>query len=133
MSDKKQRINDLTLQYLVLIQILVEIIEELEGMKFFVGQIKMFIKNAKNVFEKYIDGLFRSASEDGEDTVFMASKLLVMKERVEKALLNEYVITVDERRQRTLEVLSKYTSTYLSKEDAENIFKELEEKNLFNF
>ena len=54
---------------------------------------------------------------------------MVMQERVERALLNEYVLTVDERKERALEVLG----TYLIKPIAEKALKEMEEKNLFNF
>ena len=52
-----------------------------------------------------------------------------MQERVELALVNHYVLTVDERRGRALEILG----TYLVKPMAEKALKEMEERNLFNF
>ena len=52
-----------------------------------------------------------------------------MQERVEKALANEYVLTVDERRERTRAILS----TYMIKPLVEKALTEMESKNLFNF
>jgi hypothetical protein len=52
-----------------------------------------------------------------------------MQERVELALVNQYILTVDERRERAKEILSKYLIGPM----VENAMKEMEDKNLFNF
>ena len=66
---------------------------------------------------------------EGNDATQATNKLLVMQERVELALLNQYILTVDERRERALEILG----SYLIKPMAEKALQEMENKNLFNF
>jgi hypothetical protein len=130
---RDKKINDLNVQYIVLLQSIIEKIEELEKLGFFVGQIKMFIKNAKITFEKYLDKIFKTADASQEELFAMSSRLLVIQERVEKALVNEYAIPVDERRTRAKEALSKYSGKYLSNKAIQEILEEFEDKNLFNF
>jgi hypothetical protein len=126
----KHKIDDANLQFVVLLQLIIERIEFLETQQYIYGSIKQFLKNSKVKYEKFIGDVFRHEHEINGDTAQTATnKLFVMQERVEKALLNQYILTVDERRERALAVLS----TYMIKPLAEKAMEEMESKNLFNF
>lgn len=129
MKNKKQ-IDDSNLQFIVLLNLIIEKIEFLEENGYIYGSIKSFLVNGKRKFEDFISKVFNNQDQiDGETALNAANKLLVMQQRVEKALENEYIITVDERKDRARDILSKY----LVKPMVENVIKEMEEKNLFNF
>ena len=129
MKNKKQ-IDDSNLQFIVLLNLIIEKIEFLEENGYIYGSIKSFLVNGKRKFEDFISKVFNNQDQiDGDTALQAANKLLVMQQRVEEALENEYIITVDERRDRARDILSKY----LVKPMVENVIKEMEEKNLFNF
>ncbi len=126
----KKKIDDTNLQFIVLLQIIIEKIEYLETQKYFFGSIKFFLKNGKVKFERFIETVFRLEEKVNDNSAMdAANKLLVMQERVELALVNQYMLTVDERRDRAKEVLSKY----LVKPMVDKAIEEMEERNLFNF
>jgi len=129
-EELKKKIDDTNLQFIVLLQIIIEKIEFLETQKYFFGSIKSFLKNGKVKFERFIDLVFRLEEKVNENSAMDATnKLLVMQERVELALMNQYMLTVDERRDRTKEILSKY----LLKPMVDKAVEEMEDRNLFNF
>lgn len=129
-EELKVKEQDTNLQFIVLLNIIVAKIDFLEEQGYIYGSIKQFLKNGKIKFEDFISKVFKVQDEvDGQTAQTASNKLLVMQERVELALENKYIITVDERRERALEILG----TYLVKPMAEKALKEMEEKNLFNF
>lgn len=145
-EDKQEQIQDSNLQLLVLLNLTVERIEFLEENKYIFGTIKNHLKKSKFAFEEFIKKVFKvEANIKGDTAKTASSKLLVMQERVEKALLNEYVITVDERRKRAREILSKYISAPYNPGDdplkvevrnemlLDEVITAMAEKNLFNF
>ena len=132
MQDKetKEQIEDSNLQFVVLLTLIIERIEFLEKHGYIYGTIKAFLKNGKKKYEEFIQKVFQyQGAVEGNDATQATNKLLVMQERVELALLNQYILTVDERRERALEILG----SYLIKPMAEKALQELENKNLFNF
>jgi len=129
-EELKKKEQDHNIQFVVLLQLIIEKIEFLESQGYTYGTIKNFLKNGKTKFEDFISKVFRVQDTiDGQTATEATNRLMVMQERVEKALLNEYILTVDERRGRALEILG----TYLVKPMAEKALKEMEERNLFNF
>jgi hypothetical protein len=129
-KETKEQIEDSNLQFVILLTLIIERIEFLEKHGYIYGTIKAFLKNSKTKYEEFISKVFQyQGSIEGNDAKQATNKLLVMQERVELALINQYVLTVDERRERALEILS----TYLVKPMAEKAMKEMEERNLFNF
>lgn len=123
-------VQDANLQFLVLLNIIVERIEFLEENKFIYGNIKSFLKNGKTKFEDFIKKVFAIQDTiEGQTALEASTRLLVMQQRVEKALLNEYILTVEERRERAFKILSKYMITPM----VEKAMEEMEQKNLFNF
>lgn len=129
-EDLKKKIDDTNLQFIVLLQIIIEKIEFLETQSYFFGSIKSFLKNGKVKFERFIDLVFKLEKKVNENSPLDATnKLLVMQERVELALLNQYMLTVDERRERTREILSKYLIAPM----VDKALEEFEDRNLFNF
>jgi hypothetical protein len=129
-AELKKKEQDHNIQFIVLLQLIVEKIEFLESQGYLYGSIKSFLKNSKTKYEQFITKVFKIQDVvDGQTAKDATNKLMVMQERVERALLNEYVLTVDERRQRALEVLG----AYLIKPMAEKALQEMEDKNLFNF
>jgi len=129
-EELKYKIDDSNLQFVVLLQLIIERIEFLETQKYVYGSIKQFLKNSKVKYEKFIGDVFVNQEKINKDSAQRATnKLFVMQERVEKALANEYVLTVDERRERTRAILS----TYMIKPLVEKALTEMESKNLFNF
>lgn len=144
--DLKDKIDDVNLQFLVLLQLAVERIEFLEENKYVFGTLKMFLKNSKVKYEDFIKQVFKSQEAiEGDTAKDASSKLLVMQERVEKALLNQYIITVDERRRRAREILNEFVvAPYHPGDDPlkaevrqevliDTIIIAMAEKNLFNF
>ena len=126
----KEQIEDSNLQFVVLLTLIIERIEFLEKHGYIYGTIKAFLKNSKTKYEDFISKVFQyQGSIEGNDAKQATNKLLVMQERVELALVNQYILTVDERRERAREILSKH----LIKPMVENAMQEMEEKNLFNF
>ncbi len=129
-KETKEQIEDSNLQFVVLLTLIIERIEFLEKHGYIYGTIKAFLKNGKTKFEEFIQKVFQyQGAIEGNDATQATNKLLVMQERVELALLNQYILTVDERRERALEILG----TYLVKPMAEKALQEMENKNLFNF
>ena len=126
---KKQEENA-NLQFIVLLNIIIQKVEFLEERGYIYGSIKSFLKNGKTKFEEFINKVFKyQGSIEGNDATQATNKLFVMQERVELALINQYILTVDERRDRAREILSKY----MVKPMIESVIKDMEEKNLFNF
>lgn len=142
----KDKIDDANLQFIVLLQLTIERIEFLEENKYIFGTIKQFLKNSKSKYEDFIRQVFKSQEIiEGDSAKEASSKLLVMKERVEKALLNEYIITTEERMIRAKDILSKHVKAEYTPGDSperlqlksellvDEILEEMLEKNLFNF
>ena len=142
----KDKIDDTNLQFIVLLQLTIERIEFLEENKYIFGTIKQFLKNSKSKYEDFIKQVFKSQETiEGDSAKEASSKLLVMKERVEKSLLNEYIITAEERMIRAKDILSKHVKAEYSIGDSperlqlksellvDEILEEMLEKNLFNF
>ena len=129
-KETKEQIEDSNLQFVVLLTLIIERIEFLEKHGYIYGTIKSFLKNSKTKYEEFISKVFQyQGSIEGNDAKQATNKLLVMQERVELALVNQYILTVDERRERAREILSKH----LIKPMVENAMQEMEERNLFNF
>jgi hypothetical protein len=125
-----KKIDDSNLQLIVLFTLIIEKIEFLETHGYIFGTIKNFLKNSKVKYEDFINKVFQYQGKiKDNDALHATNKLLVMQERVELALENKYIITVDERRKRTLEILSKYMIAPM----ADKALEEMEFKNLFNF
>jgi hypothetical protein len=128
--EEQHKIDDSNLQFIVLLILIIERIEYLETQRYCFGSIKSFLKNSKVKYEKFLKDVFKNQEEiKGDSALAACNKLTVMQERVELALLNQYILTVDERRERTQEILSKY----MIKPMLEKAMAELEEKNSFNF
>ena len=122
--------DNANLQFIVLLNIIIQKVEFLEERGYIYGSIKSFLKNGKTKFEEFINKVFKyQGSIEGNDATQATNKLFVMQERVELALVNQYILTVDERRDRAREILSKY----MVKPMIESVIKDMEEKNLFNF
>jgi len=129
-AELKHKIDDANLQFVVLLQLIIERIEFLEQNKYIYGSIKSFLVNGKKKFEEFIQKVFAyQGSIEGNDATAATNQLFVMQERVELALVNQYILTVDERRERAKEILSKH----LIKPMVDVAMKEMEDKNLFNF
>lgn len=121
---KKQEENA-NLQFIVLLNIIIQKVEFLEERGYIYGSIKSFLKNGKTKFEEFINKVFKyQGSIEGNDATQATNKLFVMQERVELALVNQYILTVDERRDRAREILSKY----MVKPMIESVIKDMEEK-----
>lgn len=126
----RQQEVDTNLQFIVLLTLIIEKIEFLEERKYVFGTVKSFLKNSKTKYEQFIDKVFEyQGSIEGNDAKQATNKLLVMQERVELALENKYVLTVDERRERAAEILSKYMIAPM----VDKAMEEMEFRNLFNF
>jgi hypothetical protein len=126
----KDQIDDNNLQFIVLLTLIIEKVEFLEQNGYLFGTIKQFLKNSKTRYEDFIAKVFSLQNQvDGNTATDATNKLFVMQERVEKALINEYMLTVDERKQRTSDILSKY----MTKPMLDKAMMELEDKNSFNF
>ena len=145
-ENTKDRIDDANLQFLVLLQLTIERIDFLEKNGYIFGNIKNFLKNSKAKYENFIREVFKRQESIEEDTAKeAASKLLVLHERVEKALLNQYIISAEERMIRTKDILSKHVKAEYTLGDSperlqlkselliDEILEEMLEKNLFNF
>lgn len=129
-EELKRQEEDANLQFIVLLNIIVQKIEFLEERGYIYGSIKSFLKNGKTKFEDFINKVFKyQGSIEGNDATQATNKLLVMQERVELALINQYILTVDERRERAKEVLSKYLIAPM----VDKAMEDMEERNLFNF
>ena len=145
-ENTKDRIDDANLQFLVLLQLTIERIDFLEKNGYIFGNIKNFLKNSKVKYENFIREVFKKQEAIEENTSKeAASKLLVLHERVEKALLNQYIITSEERMLRAKDILSKYVKAEYTPGDSperlqlksellvDEILEKMLEKNLFNF
>ncbi len=129
-EELKKQEEDANLQFVVLLTIIIQKIEFLEERGYIYGTIKAFLKNGKTKFEDFIHKVFQyQGSIEGNDAKQATNKLLVMQERVELALENQYILTVDERRDRAKEILSKYLIGPM----VDKAMEEMEERNLFNF
>lgn len=129
-EELKKQEEDANLQFVVLLNIIIQRIEFLEERGYIYGSIKSFLKNGKTKFEEFINKVFKyQGSIEGNDAKQATNKLLVMQERVELALINQYILTVDERRERAKEVLSKYLIAPM----VDKAMEDMEERNLFNF
>lgn len=126
----KYQIEDSNLQFIVLLTLIIEKIEFLEQHGYVFGTVKSFLRNSKTKYENFIQKVFDFQGKiEGNDAKQATNKLLVMQERVENALENKYVLTVDERRDRASEILSKYMISPM----VDKAMEEMEFKNLFNF
>ncbi len=125
--------DDANLQFIVLMQLIIERTEFLESRKYIFGSVKSFLVNGKRRFEEHLATIFKRKSSLGDLDKEIALKagdaVMIMTQRVEKALLNEYMISVDQRRERARAILS----SYMIKPMVEKALKEMEEQNLFNF
>jgi hypothetical protein len=129
-EELKKQEEDANLQFVVLLTIIIQKIEFLEERGYIYGTIKAFLKNGKTKFENFITKVFQyQGTIEGNDAKQATNKLLVMQERVELALENQYILTVDERRDRAKEILSKYLIGPM----VDKAMEEMEFKNLFNF
>jgi hypothetical protein len=128
--EDKTKKDDYNLQFIVLLTLVIERIEFLEQHGYVFGSIKAFLKNSKVKYEDFIGKVFKyQGSVEGNDSLHSTNKLLVMQERVELALRNQYILTVDERRERARAILSKNMIAPM----VEKALEEMEDANLFNF
>jgi hypothetical protein len=150
-KDVKHQIEDANLQFIVLLQLAVERVEFLEENGYLFGSIKMFLKNSKVKYENFIKQVFKAQDTvEGNSALDATNKLFVMQERVELALQNQYVLTVDERRRRARKILKQmYLAQYkemglhksmppillnsLRRKAVSETLSQMKEKNLFNF
>ena len=145
-EELKKKEQDHNIQFIVLLQLIVEKIEFLESQGYLYGSIKSFLKNSKTKYEQFITKVFKIQDVvDGQTAQDATNKLVVMQERVEKALLNEYVLTIDERKQRARGVLrTLITAPFKEGDDPtrtearkelliDDILEGMEQNNLFNF
>jgi hypothetical protein len=143
--------EDANLQLIVLLNIIVQKIEFLEERGYIYGTIKAFLKNGKAKFESFINKVFKyQGAIEGNDATQATNKLLVMQERVELALENQYILTVDERRRRARKILKEmYLEQYkkmglhksmpvellnqMRRNAVQTTMAEMKYQNLFNF
>jgi hypothetical protein len=105
-TELKRLEEDANLQFIVLLTLIIQKIEFLEERKYIYGTIKVFLKNSKTKYEDFINKVFSFQEKvEGNDAKQATSKLLVMLERTELALENQYILTVDERRRRARKIL----------------------------
>ena len=105
---EKEKEEDANLQLVVLLNLIIDRIEFLETKGYIYGKIKYSLKNSKDLFERFINKVFSYQDTiEGNDAKQATNKLLVMQERVDLALINQYIITVDERRRRTRRILKQ--------------------------
>ncbi len=125
--------DDANIQFIVLMQLIIERIEFLESRKYIFGSVKAFLVNGKRRFEEHLANIFKRKSSlgklDKKIALEASDAVMIMTQRVEKALLNEYMITVDQRRERAKTVLSAYLIAPM----VDKALKEMEKQNLFNF
>lgn len=132
-EEEKYKEQDHNLQLVVLFTLIIEKIEYLEARGYIYGSIKMFLKNSKVKYERFLSQVFSIQEKIEEDSALIATnKLLVMQERVELALINQHILTVDERRDRTKEILRKHYPG-ITIERLKDIISDMEDRNLFNF
>lgn len=145
-EELKKKEQDANLQFIVLLNLIISKIEFLEEQGYIYGSIKAFLKNGKTKFEEFITKVFKLQDTiDGQTAKDAAAKLLIMQERVEKALVNEFIITTEERMFRAKETLLKFIPAPYEIGDTpkkrelrkellvDEILEEMYEKNLFNF
>lgn len=145
-QELKEQIEDVSLQFVALLQVTIERIEFLEEQGYIYGNIKKFLKNSKTNFESFISKVFSVQDKiEGQSAKDATNKLLVLQERVEKALINQYILTVDERRDRARAILNEFvTAPYKPGDDPlkvevrkemliDEIIVAMAQKNLFNF
>lgn len=140
-EEENRRFTDLNMNVAVLCNILVGKMEELEEYGLLYGDVKFSVKNAGGKLEKFITKAFSVAEEtEGEGAKTAASNgVMVVQDRVEHALLNQYVLTVDERRDRCRETLKEHVGKTGYKKEllekmVEDIMWDLQfNKNAFNF
>lgn len=129
-EENREKLLDAQIQFLVLLQIIIEKTEYMETQGYIYGNLKQFLKTSKGKFEDFIRRVFREQKAmDSDDAVHVTGRLMVIQERVENALENRFVITVDDRKERMESILSQY----MIKPMVERAMKDMEEKNLFNF
>lgn len=150
-EEVKTKQEDTNLQFIVLLNLIIEKIEFLEEHGYIYGSIKSFLNNGKKKFEDFISKVFSYQDKvEGQSALDASTKILIMQQRVEKALLNEYMITPTERRRRAKMILKKtyleqYKQMGLQKSLPANVLNEMRRKsieqtledmryyNLFNF
>lgn len=132
-EELKMQEDDSNLQFIVLMQLIIEKTEFLESQGYIFGSVKSFLVNGKRRFEEHLNNIFKRKSSlgdlDAKEALQATDGVMVLKERVEKALTNEYILTVDQRRERARKVLS----AYLVGPMAEKALKDMENLNLFNY
>lgn len=145
-EDRKAQIDDANLQLITLLQLIIERIDFLEKNGYLFGNIKNFLKNSKVKYESFIKQVFNSQEKvDGDSAKEAASKLLILQERVELALLNQYILTSEERMLRAKKILLEHVKAEYTLGDSperlqlksellvDEILEKMLEKNLFNF
>ena len=125
MTTNKKKIEDLHLHFIVLLTIIIEKIEELEENGSLFGKIKYVLKNAKKTFETFIKHIYKEVDKDTQ--VDSTQGVFIIQERVEKALINLYIITEFERERRLKNILN---SVILDEEVIDTILKKVKYDNI---
>lgn len=121
-----EKIQDLHLHFLVLLILIIEKIEELERSGQLFGKVKNFLRNSKKYFESFIDKVYNRVEK--QEALDSTVGVVVIKERVEKALLNQYVISEYERERRLKELL--INRNIVNEKEIEDFLKEVSKANI---
>lgn len=126
MSGKsKQKIEDLHLHFIVLLNLIIEKIEELEKSGQLFGRVKFFLKNSLKYFVDFINKTYEIP--DKQIRIESTQGVFIIQERVEKALINQYVLTENEREARLTNILY---DTSLSEDEIHNVIRLVSEGNI---
>ena len=124
----KEQTEELCLQIVVLSNLLEEKLEELQKTGVLVQQLKLAVKNTREKLSSFIKKVFYTNDED----FFKASAgTLLMQQKVEKVIQNEFILSVEEREDRLKEILKEHPLLY--EEEILNILTKIEEQNILKF
>ena len=130
MSGKKsiEEIEDLHLHFIVLLTMIVNKIGELEEEGQIFGRVKFFLKNSLKHFLEFVETIYDKV--DKKNQIQSTEGVVILIDRVEKALQNQYVLTKEEREARLTDVL--YDSS-LSEDEIHKIIQLVEDKNILKY
>ncbi len=125
---KKEQIEDLHLHFLVLLTVIIEKIEKLEETGAMFGKVKNFLKNSLKYFTEFIDKAYNIP--DKKTVLESTQGVFVLQERVEKALVNQYVISLPERESRLTDILY---DTSLSEDEIHKVISLVDKSNILKY
>ena len=130
MSGKKseEEIEDLHLHFIVLLTMIVNKIEELEEEGQIFGKVKLFLKNSLKYFTNFMDTIYNKV--DKKTQIQSTEGVVILIDRVEKALQNQYVLTTEEREARLTNLL--YDSS-LSEDEIHKIIYSIDKENILKY